>query len=62
MQEAEIKKETMYFLTNEKGTDTKVYVIGFDILENKWVASCSQWLMGVSYLEPEDYEFMREIL
>lgn len=33
-------------------------IIGFDPYAQKWVAANPRWVMGISHLEEDDYEWM----
>lgn len=40
------------------GAPNEIVIVGYDPLENKWVAACKAWSLGLSYLDEEDFEQM----
>lgn len=49
------------WFTFKDENEIEAVVIGFDPFEEKWVAACKDWAMGVSHLEDDDYERMVQI-
>lgn len=55
-----IKVGQTYIWEDETGEEYEIVIIGKDPHNGEWVAACKEWVMGISHIDEDDFEMMRD--